>query len=179
MSGGDGNSSSICVEFDADDKVGDHRRGLRCKSDGDLPHGDEISMKFMKFLLAMAMILTTFAFGCGDDSSESDNNANNTSNNANNQNNANNVDGRVSQVAALQGDASAGQPQFEAICVTCHATDGTGVDGLGNDLTVSTLSQVEVIDTIINGRGQMVGYDTSLEDQEVADIAAYTLQFRQ
>lgn len=127
---------------------------------------DEKEMKYSKLLLTAILAYGLVAIGCGDDSSAPSNNSNN-------------VDSRVQAVATLDGDADTGKPQFDSICVTCHAMDGTGVDGLGNDLTASTLGREEVIDTIINGRGTMVGYDTALTDQEVADIAAYALQFQQ
>lgn len=104
--------------------------------------------------------------GCGDDSDDS-----NTSNNANNSS-------RVDTVAALTGDAQAGTSTYDSVCTTCHAPDGSGIDGLGNDLTDSTLSRLEIIDTVLNGRGDMVGY-SNLEDQAIADVTAYTLELRE
>lgn len=128
-------------------------------------------MKYRKITLFGAFLAFSICVGCGDDEAEETNNANNVNNT--------NTDPRVAQVAALEGDASAGESDFNSVCVTCHAMDGTGVENLGNDLTVSTLSRQEIIDTILNGRGTMVGYESAFTDQEVADLAAYALEFRQ
>lgn len=108
---------------------------------------------------------------CGGDDEES-----------NNANNANNGEDRAEAIGALTGVAADGQTNYTQVCATCHGPDGTGVVGLGNDLTVSTYTKDQTIDIILNGTTgvtpAMAAYGGQFTDQEIADLTQLSLDFQ-
>jgi mono/diheme cytochrome c family protein len=115
-------------------------------------------MKPWLLLLAMPVV----AFACSDDESTT------TS-----------AGGRIDTILALTGDADEGELEFPSTCglgaSPCHEEDGTQGSGIAADLTEVTagLTDRQIVETVINGKGQMLALATSVEDQQVADIVAY------
>lgn len=90
--------------------------------------------------------------------------------------------------------ADRGEEIFQGLCSACHGPDGTGIIGLGKDLTtsefVAEMSDSEFVDFIIEGRpatheDNTTGVDMpprggnpSLTDDDLASIVAFvrTLQ---
>ena len=95
----------------------------------------------------------------------------------------------TSPVATRPGDPLAGAESYEPTCSTCHATDLSGVGGLGGPLAPNTFiessTEAEIVDLIIAGvprdhPGNTTGVDMaplggnpSLTEQNVRDISAY------
>jgi mono/diheme cytochrome c family protein len=78
---------------------------------------------------------------------------------------------RVDTIAALSGDETAGADVFQT-CVPCHGADGSG--GTGNSLIerAPVYDKKGLITYIIDG-GVNMPPQSSLDDQEVADVVAY------
>ena len=79
-------------------------------------------------------------------------------------------------IAKLTGNAENGKTLYESAdpspCSSCHGPLGKG--GSGPNIVNEVGSETEeFIDTILTGEDSMPGYDSSLEDQEIADIIAY------
>lgn len=99
------------------------------------------------------------------------------------------VSAEAQAFADLQGDAAKGKAGFDSTCISCHGPDGTGIAGLGKDLTTSewTRSQpdAELILFLTKGRPSSDPLNTTgvdmpprggnpaLKDQDLADIVAY------
>ncbi|MEJ8757778.1 SirB2 family protein [Pontibacter sp. H259] len=67
---------------------------------------------------------------------------------------------------------------FSRECATCHGEDGTkGTSGAAN-LTESQLSLDDRKQVVANGRGLMPGFKDKLSDQELDELAAYTMTFK-
>jgi cytochrome c551 len=81
-------------------------------------------------------------------------------------------DDRVSAILELEGDVAAGETVYGGSCAACHGGDGSG--GTGPDLVESfaNLGDEEIVSVIIDGKGSMPA-QSSLEDQDVADVLAY------
>lgn len=63
-------------------------------------------------------------------------------------------------------------------CATCHGQDGAqGTSGAAN-LTESQLSLNDRMQVIANGRGLMPAFGKQLSEQELEQLAAYTLTFK-
>jgi mono/diheme cytochrome c family protein len=79
-------------------------------------------------------------------------------------------------IAKLTGDATRGKTLYESAspspCSSCHGPLGKG--GSGPNIVNEVGSETEeFIDVILTGEDSMPAYDSSLEDQEIADIIAY------
>ena len=77
--------------------------------------------------------------------------------------------------AEVTGDAVNGESLYATNCSACHGADATGSSG--PDLTsgataVSTFTDEQLSDVIMNGIGSMPAI-SSLDDQGVADVIAY------
>lgn len=86
------------------------------------------------------------------------------------------VNTRADDIAALTGDISTGQAEYEGTCNTCHGDDGLGTS-LGPDITAVAISATELATLILDGRNGMPAYgaDANYTDQDIADIIAYVL----
>ncbi len=82
-------------------------------------------------------------------------------------------DDRVADVLALTGSASAGATVYTDTCAVCHGANGEGGAGSALATVADSLSDEEVVDTILNGTSGMVAYDGQLTDQQIADVFAY------
>ncbi len=113
----------------------------------------------MKRFLVLLVTVPALAFACSDSETTT------------------NPDGdRVSTILALTGDTAAGQTSFEGSCglgSTCHNADGTS-NGQASDLTetTSTLTDGQIVTTILEGEGSMPAQDT-LADQTIANIVTF------
>lgn len=77
--------------------------------------------------------------------------------------------GRAEQILSLSGDVASGEIEYTTNCVSCHSADGSG--GIGSNIQDT---DVEVmVDAMLNGRSGMISYADLLQDQQIADIAAY------
>jgi len=88
--------------------------------------------------------------------------------------------GRVADVLALSGDATAGATVFDTCGLSnCHGPDGTASISNARDLTthVPTATDAQIIKTVIDGSitgaAVMPPYGGQFSDQEIADVVAY------
>ena len=72
------------------------------------------------------------------------------------------------------GDAAAGEQVFTDNCASCHGEDGTG--GQGPDLHNPDLDTARVTDQVTNGGGGMPPFGDQLDEQQIADVAAYVVE---
>ncbi len=63
-------------------------------------------------------------------------------------------------------------------CATCHGEDGQKEANDAANLAASTLSMHDVKDVISKGRGLMPGFNEQLTEQELDELAAYTLTLK-
>lgn len=88
---------------------------------------------------------------------------------------------RPAAIAKLTGDATKGKVVYETTsqptCLSCHKADGTG--GPGSGYTIPGLAEPakndpvdEIATVIVNGKGAMPK-QSSLSDQDIADVVAY------
>lgn len=105
-------------------------------------------------VLALPLLLTsTLACDSGDDGGGGDDNA---------------------AIKALTGDAANGQAVFTAgACATsgCHGADGNSGTAPALDSVVSSRTDDQLIDSVLDGKGSMPPND--LTDQEMADVLAW------
>jgi mono/diheme cytochrome c family protein len=83
-----------------------------------------------------------------------------------------------SKDTAVAGDVAAGEVLYTDTCSSCHGADGKGAtttSPTAADLTfeVNDLSDAELAETMLSGKGDMPGYSSILSDEDVADITAY------
>ena len=76
--------------------------------------------------------------------------------------------------AGPTGDATAGKAVFEANCGSCHTLADAGASGsVGPNLDEAKPAIELVVDRVTNGQGAMPAFGASLEEQQIADVAAY------
>lgn len=121
----------------------------------------------MKHWRTAALLLVgslTFATGCDDSDGEDDSGG------------GSGGDDRASVILGLNGNASNGQTLFSGgTCANaaCHGPDGTsGMATPTLDTSVPNLSDAEIVNTFLNGKGGMPP-QSQLSDQELADLLAY------
>lgn len=75
----------------------------------------------------------------------------------------------------LKGDAEAGEDVFAAKgCGACHTLGAAGSSGtVGPNLDQSKPAFELVVDRVTNGRGVMPPFKGQLDEQQIADVAAY------
>lgn len=77
----------------------------------------------------------------------------------------------VSEILALDGDATSGDALFAGNCSGCHGADGDSGTAPMLSTKVPDASDEHIVDVMINGTGNMAA--VSLENQEAADILAF------
>jgi quinoprotein glucose dehydrogenase len=82
---------------------------------------------------------------------------------------------KAERAVSLEGDPAAGADLWAEHCQECHASDGTGTE-TGPDLTDDSDTPDQLADKILNGWGEMDGFDDELSAQEVADLIAFLEQ---
>jgi len=80
----------------------------------------------------------------------------------------------IQAILALTGDSGAGMTVYDDNCAFCHAADGSG--GTGPSLQ-RAIALEDIVETVYFGEGIMSAYSESLNDQEIADVAAYAQTF--
>jgi mono/diheme cytochrome c family protein len=83
------------------------------------------------------------------------------------------VSERAEEIATLEGDPDAGAVLFSQHCIRCH-----GVNARAGSADVDLVfafrdDEVDAIDEVLEGNFGMPNFGENLNDQEVADIAAY------
>lgn len=80
---------------------------------------------------------------------------------------------RAQAILDLTGDAAAGEVTYTQQCSACHAADGTGGTGPSLVAAYGEGEDLEMIDVILTGDDGMPGFESTLSDQEIADVWAY------
>lgn len=74
---------------------------------------------------------------------------------------------------ALTGNAERGAAQYQMRCAQCHGASGNGVSRTpGLTVRMSQLSDLEVVDIMLNGKGAMTR-QSGLENKHAADLLVY------
>jgi mono/diheme cytochrome c family protein len=83
--------------------------------------------------------------------------------------------------AGPAGDAAAGKDIFaSAGCGSCHTLTDAGTSGeVGPNLDDAKPDLALVVDRVTNGRGVMPSFKDQLDEQEIADVAAYVVEATQ
>lgn len=127
-----------------------------------------------RMMVVVAGIAVAGLIGCGDDDATGSSGSGGTGGSGGS------ATGRVADVLALTGDATAGTTVFDGSCgqANCHGSDGTASNSNARDLTTfaSTITDAQLIQIIIDGSvGQnvMPPLGSQYSDQEIADVVAY------
>jgi mono/diheme cytochrome c family protein len=89
--------------------------------------------------------------------------------------------GVVPSLFAQSKSTSAGESLFKSHCVMCHGSDGAGNTTMGKQLKaqnlhskeVQKLTEVEIKNVILNGKGNMPPFDGQVSSDEAGQIAHY------
>lgn len=85
---------------------------------------------------------------------------------------------RRAATAQTAGSSTAAIPDgmaiFRQYCVVCHGADGKLALNGAKDLTVSTLTLEERVNTITNGKKLMTPFNEVLTQEEIKAVAEYT-----
>ena len=81
---------------------------------------------------------------------------------------------RITAILELEGEADNGAVNFAAVCAGCHGPDGLGT-GAAPSLAVRVPSRDDegLLQSILQGRGNMPAWQDSFLDREFADLLAY------
>ena len=115
--------------------------------------------------LLLGSVVTAFAAGCGGEETVTP--APET------------VVGELPKPAELPtGDAAAGKEVFaSAGCGSCHMLADAGATAMVGPSLDDTKSALELVtDRVTNGKGAMPAFKGQLDDQQIADVAAYVVQ---
>ncbi len=84
----------------------------------------------------------------------------------------------TTEVEVPEGDAAAGKDLFGSSgCGGCHTLADAGASGaVGPNLDELKPAAAAVYDIVSNGRGSMPAFSGQLDEQQIADIAAYVVQ---
>ena len=84
------------------------------------------------------------------------------------------------QAELPEGDPAAGEGVFEAAgCGSCHAFEPAGTSGTtGPSLDESQVDYEGAYEQIAEGGGGMPAFQDQLDEQEIADVAAFVTQSR-
>ncbi len=81
--------------------------------------------------------------------------------------------------ATLEADAlTAGQAVFAERCAVCHGPDGRQGTNGAHDLTKSNLNVTGRVYMVTNGFGKMPGFKDQLTEEQIQQVAAYSLTLR-
>jgi mono/diheme cytochrome c family protein len=80
------------------------------------------------------------------------------------------------KILALEGDAVKGQILYENNCASCHGMEGEGISGPSLVEWVPQLTGTEILQTIVEGPGEMTEFGDYFDDQQLADILEYLTQ---
>lgn len=84
----------------------------------------------------------------------------------------------TTEVEVPEGDAAAGKELFgSAGCGGCHTLADAGASGaVGPNLDELKPDAAAVFTIVTNGRGSMPAFSGQLDEQQIADVAAYVVQ---
>jgi len=71
-----------------------------------------------------------------------------------------------------------GKEIFNERCIACHGANGKLGFGGAKDLTVSTKTKEEIIHQVTNGKGAMAPFKNILSTDEIMEVSAYAMSFR-
>jgi mono/diheme cytochrome c family protein len=77
---------------------------------------------------------------------------------------------QTEEILALTPDTANGATKFASTCTACHASDGSGVVGLGTD--IRGFAAEDVIVSILVPPSELMVIPP-MSDQEIADVSAY------
>lgn len=77
-----------------------------------------------------------------------------------------------------QTDKAEGKPIFEKHCVRCHGNDGKKGKWKAKDLTLSRMSDKDILQLIKEGKKRMPSYNKKLSDEEMKAVIAYLKRLR-
>lgn len=66
--------------------------------------------------------------------------------------------------------ATPGENIYKNQCVMCHGRKGDLNLSGAKDLTISTLSEEEMIAVVTHGRGGMIGYNMTLSQEQIKEV---------
>ena len=77
-----------------------------------------------------------------------------------------------------EGDAAAGEAVFaDNGCASCHTLEAAGASGtIGPNLDESQPDFELAVDRVTNGAGAMPAFGDTLDEQQIADVAAYVVE---
>ena len=83
------------------------------------------------------------------------------------------VSERAEEIATLEGDPDSGAPLFSQHCIRCHGANARSGSADADLVAAFREGEVAAIDEVLEGNFGMPNFGETLNDQEVADIAAY------
>ncbi len=102
----------------------------------------------MKYIIIVAIAITTLALGC---------------------------ESAIAEGRDAEAPTSEGAELYKKYCTLCHGTDGKkGFNG-AKDLTLSTLLVEERVILIRDGKGLMTPYKGLLSEEEIQAVAEFSL----
>jgi cytochrome c553 len=77
-----------------------------------------------------------------------------------------------------EGDPTAGEDVFASSgCGSCHALEAAGSNGnIGPDLDEAKPDYERAVDYVTNGKGAMPAFKGQLNDEDIANVAAYVVE---
>lgn len=81
---------------------------------------------------------------------------------------------RADTVVAAAGDGiSQGKAIYEANCIACHGADGKAMLAGAKDITVTELTDAQIMELLHNGKNGMPAYKGIYSDDELKNVIAY------
>lgn len=72
-----------------------------------------------------------------------------------------------------QHASTPGESLYKSQCVMCHGRKGNLNMSGAKDLTISTLTEEEMIVVVTHGRGGMIGYNMTLSQEQIKEVVGY------
>jgi mono/diheme cytochrome c family protein len=88
-------------------------------------------------------------------------------------------EGNSSSGSASSADVKHGKEVYRKYCVLCHGEDGKKAVNGAYDITVSEMTLVQRTELITNGRNLMTPFAGILTEEEIRDVAAYSMKLGQ
>ena len=88
-------------------------------------------------------------------------------------------EGNSSSGTTSGGDIKHGKEVYRKYCVLCHGEDGKKAVNGAYDITVSEMTLDQRVELITNGRNLMTPFAGILTEEEIVDVAAYSMNIGQ
>ena len=72
-----------------------------------------------------------------------------------------------------QHASTPGESLYKSQCVMCHGRKGNLNMSGAKDLTISTLTEQEMIAVVTHGRGGMIGFNMTLSQEQIKEVVAH------